>query len=47
MQDLNKKYDIYIATTYIWKENVIIANIRNIEIKYVINFVNKEKIKKL
>lgn len=23
MQDLNKKYDVYIATTYIWKENVI------------------------
>ena len=23
IQDLNKKYDVYIATTYIWKENVI------------------------
>ena len=31
MQDLNKKYDVYIATTYIWKENVIDAstNLKN------------------
>lgn len=31
MQELNKKYDVYIATTYIWKENVIDAstNLKN------------------
>ena len=31
MQDLNKKYNVYIATTYIWKENVIDAstNLKN------------------
>ena len=31
MQDLNKKYDVYIVTTYIWKENVIDAstNLKN------------------
>ena len=31
MQDLNEKYDVYIATTYIWKENVIDAstNLKN------------------
>ena len=31
MQDLNKKYNVYIETTYIWKENVIDAstNLKN------------------
>ena len=31
MQDLNKNYDVYIVTTYIWKENVIDAstNLKN------------------
>ena len=31
MQDLNEKYDVYIATAYIWKENVIDAstNLKN------------------
>ena len=31
MQELNRKYDVYIATAYIWKENVIDAstNLKN------------------
>lgn len=31
IQELNKKYDVYIATTYIWKEDVIDAstNLKN------------------
>lgn len=39
-----RKIEKFVIQKIILRE---IANIRNIEIKYVINLVNKEKIKKL